>query len=112
MKQRYRLYRRGHNGRYYIQDNTTGKQESLGTSNRAEASRLFNAKNEASYQPAFSIHLARTYLVAGDPAIDTRTWQTVMDTMLSSKVNHAPRTPSQMLFHVVLKNVDRYNLVD
>jgi integrase len=92
MKQRYRLYRRGHNGRYYVQDNITGKQESLGTSNRAEALRLYSARNEASYQPAFSIHLARTYLVAGDPAIGTRTWQTVMDTMLSSKVHHAPRT--------------------
>jgi hypothetical protein len=29
MKQKFRLYRRGNSGRYYIHDDATGKQESL-----------------------------------------------------------------------------------
>jgi len=60
MKRKFRMYQRGLNGRFYIQDNTTGKQESLGTSDRTEALRLFHARNEAEYQPAFNVHwLAR-----------------------------------------------------
>ena len=47
MRQRFRLYRRGDSGRYYIHDDLTGKQESLHTSDRATATRLLHAKNEA-----------------------------------------------------------------
>lgn len=67
------MYQRGLNGRFYIQDNTTGKQESLGTSDRTEAERLFHARNEAEYQPAFNAQMARAYLVAGDAQISQRT---------------------------------------
>ena len=41
MRQRYRLYRRKKGGRYYIHDDATGKQDSLHTSDRAAALRLF-----------------------------------------------------------------------
>ena len=92
MKQQFRLYRRGGNGRYYIQDNVTGKQESLGTSDRAEALRLLNAKNEAAYQPALNTQLARTYLLAGDSAIGQRTWQLVIDALKKAKERTAVRT--------------------
>src|SRR5262245_60350681 len=85
MKQRYRLYRRGTNRRYYVQDNVTGKQESLGTSDRVEALRLCNAKNEAAYQPGINFQMARAYLVASDPAVGKRTWQMVMDAMVKAK---------------------------
>ena len=53
MTQKFRLYQRG-NGRFYIEDNATGKQESLGTSDKAGALRLLLAKNEADLQPAFN----------------------------------------------------------
>ena len=92
MKQRFRMYQRGLNGRFYIQDNTTGKQESLGTSDRTEALRLFHARNEAEYQPAFNVQMARAYLVAKDAQISQRTWQFVMDEMKRTKVKHAERT--------------------
>jgi integrase len=92
MKQRFRLYQRGGNGRYYVQDNTTGKQESLGTSDRAEALRLCSAKNEAAYQPAFNAQIAKTYLAAGDPEIGKRTWEVVMEVMKKSKEGTAERT--------------------
>ena len=79
------MYRRAASGRFYAQDNVTGKQESLKTSDRTEALRLLDAKNEAEYQPAFNAQLARTYLAAGDSAIGQRTWQLVMDTLLRTK---------------------------
>lgn len=52
MKQEFRLYQRGSNGRYYIEDNATGKQESLGTSDKAEALRLVMTRNESAHQEA------------------------------------------------------------
>ncbi len=62
MKQKYRLYRRGARGRYYAQDRISKRQESLGTCEKTEVTRLLNAKNESEYQPAFNAHMARTYL--------------------------------------------------
>ena len=85
MKQRFRLYRRAASGRFYAQDNVTGKQESLKTSDRTEALRLLNAKNEAEYQPAFNAQLALTYLAAGDKSIAGRTWQMMMDALLKAQ---------------------------
>ena len=78
MKQRYRVFLRPW-GVYYYQDLTTGKQETLKTRDKAEAYRLVAAKNENEGAPAFSLHLARVYWKAGDPAAARRTWQNVMD---------------------------------
>ena len=86
MKQRFRMYQRGINGRYYIEDNTTGKQESLGTCDKAEALRLVMAKNEADQQPAFNAQIARTYLAAGDPALAKRSWKEVMESFVAARV--------------------------
>ena len=85
MRQRYRLYRRKNGGRYYIHDDATGKQESLGTSDRATAVRLFHSKSEAVQQPAVNLQIARAYLAASDPQIATRNWQFVMDEMVKLK---------------------------
>jgi len=92
MKQKFRLYRRGASGRYYAHDNITGQQQSLGTSDRAEALRLLCAKNEAEFQPAFNAHLARTYLSAGDPQIVRRNWRWVMEALQKSKANWSKST--------------------
>ena len=73
MKQRFRLYRRNCGGRFYVQDGFTGKQESLGTTDRTEALRLLNAQ------------IARAYLLACDPAIRTRTWQTVITEIVKAR---------------------------
>jgi integrase len=85
MRQRFRLYRRGNNGRYYIHDDLTGKQESLQTSDRAAALRVFHAKNEATLQPSINLQIARAYLAASDPQISTRTWQFVMEEIVKIK---------------------------
>lgn len=84
MKDRYRLFRRGW-GTYYVEDLQTRKQETLKTRNKAEAHRKVAALNEAAIAPAFSLHLARVYWKAGDPAAAQRTWQTVMDEIIKLK---------------------------
>ena len=91
MKQRFKLYRRGNN-RFYAEETTTGKQSSLGTTDKAEANRLLHAKNEAAYQPAFNKQMAKTYLAAGDPRANTRTWQDVMNYLLQSKEGLCQKT--------------------
>lgn len=83
MRQKYRMFLRG--SVYWIQDNTTGKQESLRTKDRIEAKRLFHARNEACRQPIINMQIARAYLFVGDPESAKRTWQSVMDEIVKLK---------------------------
>jgi integrase len=85
MRQRYRLYRRKSGGRYYIHDDLTGKQDSLHTTDRTTALRLFHSRKEAEQQPAVNLQIARAYLAASDPHIATRNWQYVMEEMVKLK---------------------------
>jgi hypothetical protein len=64
MTKRFRLYRRGATGRFYIHDSVTGKQDSLHTSDRATAARLLHSRSEAEQQPAVNLQIARAYLAA------------------------------------------------
>ena len=90
MKNRYRAFRRGW-GVYYCEDTQTGRQESLGTADKHEASCIIHARNEAEQHPAFSLHLARVYWKAGDPAAGTRTWQFVMEEILKTRTGDTRR---------------------
>jgi integrase len=65
-------------GVFYVQDNLSGKQESLHTRNRADAERLLHAKNEAAQGPMLNRDLGRVYLSASDPDSTRRTWSAVM----------------------------------
>ncbi len=56
MKKFYRLFRR--NRRYYIEHVETRRQISLGTSNHAEAVRLWAARNEAAQAPGRQFRLS------------------------------------------------------
>jgi hypothetical protein len=85
MRKRFRLYKRKNGGRYYIHDEVTGKQDSLHTSDRATAVRLFHSRQEAEQQPAVNLQIARAYLAASDPQITTRNWQFVMDELVKLK---------------------------
>jgi integrase len=91
MKQRFRLYKRKKGGRYYIHDDVTGKQDSLHTTDRATAVRLFHSRQEAEQQPAVNLQIARAYLAASDPQIATRNWQLVMDEMVKLKKDETQR---------------------
>ena len=92
MKQKFRLYQRGSNGRFYIEDNDTGKQESLSTSEKSEALRLMMARNEAEQQPAFNAQIARTYLSAGNPTLAKRTWKEVMEAFIAARAQRREST--------------------
>jgi hypothetical protein len=72
---------------YWIQDNETGKQESLGTKESVEAERLFPARNEAHRQPMINLQIARAYLMVGDPEAARRTWRDVTGEIV--KLKHA-----------------------
>lgn len=84
MKTRYRLFLR-RKSVYYAFDNTTKTFESLKTKNKAEATRLLMALNEAGQQPAMNLGLARVYLKHSDPLVSTRTWQHVLDEIIKLK---------------------------
>jgi hypothetical protein len=85
MRPQFRIYRRKTGGRNYLHNDLTGKKESLHTSDRATAMRLWHAKNEAGQLPAINLQIARAYLAATDPQIAKRTWQNVMDEATSLK---------------------------
>jgi integrase len=63
----------------------TGKQDSLHTTDRATAVRLFHSRQEAEQQPAVNLQIARAYLAASDPKIATRDWEFVMDEIVKLK---------------------------
>ena len=90
MKQRYRVFLRPW-GVFYCEDLVTGKQETLKTRDKDEAYRIVAARNENEEAPAFSLHLARVYWKAGDPAGATRTWQYVMDEIPKLKKGNTRR---------------------
>ena len=84
MKSRYRLFLRRQSV-YYAFDNLTKTFTSLKTKDKAEATRLLVAMNEAGQQPAMNLSLARVYLRHSDPLVAQRTWQTVLDEIIRTK---------------------------
>ncbi len=85
MKNRFRLYRRKKGGMFYAHDSETGKQESLGTRDRAEATTLLNARNESFRAPQLNLHIAKAYLAGTDSGVSTRTWQDAFNAVIESK---------------------------
>lgn len=78
MKREYRLYKRS-NGNYYLHNNSSGVQRSLGTKDNAEAKRLLEAENQACQSPALNLELGKVYLRNADPKMVKRIWQDAMD---------------------------------
>lgn len=88
MKNRYRIYIRGkHSGGkvWWIEDNQTGKRESLRTTHKSEAQQMVLLRNQSHQQAAFHAQMARTHLLVSNPQAIERTWQSVMDSILSRK---------------------------
>jgi integrase len=84
MKRQYRLFQRN-NGIFFVQNNVTGKQESLKTRDKTVAARLFSARNEAHQQPAINVQIAKAYLAAADASFVKRTWAEVMAEFVKTK---------------------------
>jgi integrase len=85
MKRRFILYRRKRGGMFYVEDTETRKQESTGTRNRAEATALLNARNEAVRQPQLNRQIAKAYLAGTDSGISTRTWRDAFNAIIEYK---------------------------
>ena len=83
MRATFRLYRRGR--KYYCEHNETGQQESLHTCDKAAATRLLNARNEAAQMAGLNLQISRAYMVASDPKMPERTWQDVVDFIIGQK---------------------------
>jgi integrase len=81
-RQRYRLFRRK-NGTYYSFENDTGRQTSLFTKDRGEATGLLAAKNQATAQPILNVAMAKVYLSAKSPELLTRTWGELIEVMMN-----------------------------
>jgi hypothetical protein len=90
MAQRYRKFKRNW-GTYYAFDNVTGNSVSLKTRLRVEAERKVQAMNEAESQPQLNVQLARVYLNAANPKLGTRTWQEVMEHIVTKKSDETRR---------------------
>jgi len=84
MQKAYRMYRRERTGVYYLQNNQTREQQSLRTTDKAEAQRLLDAKNQAQQGLALNLQLGKTYITHADPKLATRTWQEAIDEMSSN----------------------------
>jgi integrase len=84
MKQTFGLVRRPW-GVFYLKNKITGVQTSLKTSDKHEAQRILQAHNETKSQPHFNLSLARVYMNGADPKLATRTWQEVMENIVSKK---------------------------
>lgn len=81
-----------------MHDNVTGKQESLGTTDRHEARRLSHAKNEAAHQPLLNVQIARAYLAASDSDAGTRNWQSAMAEIIRTKQRISTRQRYERAF--------------
>ena len=84
MKARYRLFLR-RKSVYYAIDDTTKPFTRFKTKHKAVSQRLLMAMNEAGYQPAMNLSLARVYLRHSDPLVSTRSWQHVLDEIIAIK---------------------------
>ena len=88
MKKRYRLVRRGERNTFYCFDTHTKKRETLRTSKAADARRLVDARNEAVRHPSMNLQIAQVYLQHADSALAARTWQEVMEKIISMKAGN------------------------
>ena len=77
MQNRFTLFRRG--TKFYCEEQTTGQQKSLRTSDEADARKTIQAKNDAVKLPLMNLVMAKTGLAAPDPKLVVRTWADVRE---------------------------------
>jgi hypothetical protein len=76
---------------FYLKNKTPGEQTSLTTCEKQEAQRLLQVHNESESQPHFNLALARVYINGADPKLITRTWQEVMEHIVTKKTDQTRR---------------------
>jgi hypothetical protein len=91
VKRRYHLFRRGHGVYCFLDTEKTNKPASK-QEIANDARILLNAQNEACWQPATNLEIARVYLNHSDPAFATRNWQQVIASCLFPNHPFPPNT--------------------
>ena len=89
MKPKFRLFRRGKT--FWCEDTESRRQQSLGTKNKADATRLLHGRNEAHAVPFANLQMARAYMMAADPKAPTRTWGDVFEEIIKLKHGETQR---------------------
>ena len=95
MSNRYRIYIRGKNSGgkvWMIQDNQTGKRESLRTTDKNEALEMLLLRNRPHKDAGFHARMARTHTLVSNPQNADRTWQSVMADVENDKTDKAGNT--------------------
>ena len=110
MKERYWLSKRG--PIYYSLDSETRERRSLGTSDRHEALKIIQAKNESSGRPALGFALAKAYIAAYDQTLVERTWQFVMDEYASRGQPQTQALRRRKLRNPAFKQIRHKKLVE
>jgi len=110
MKTKFWLCKR--KGIFFSFDSTTGKRESLHTSEREEAKQIIRAKNDAATQPAINISIAKAYLVGIDPKLAERTWAFVIQELCavkkeSTRLRREPQTQKHFTFAIGCCHINR-----
>jgi integrase len=86
MNERYQLIQRGERGGMcYCVDTETGLRSTLETKDRAAAERIVQHRNEALKNPQINHRTGMAYLSAVDPKLATRTWNDVMQDVITDK---------------------------
>jgi len=83
MKNAYRMFKRRNRPYYYIQNNRTGEQRSLGTADTKQAKKILDAEHDSRDNAALNYELGAAYLNHAAPEMATRTWQVAMDELCS-----------------------------
>jgi integrase len=71
---------------YYCFDTHTKTRATLKTSDKHEAQRFLNARNEAALQPMLNLQIARAYLFGSSDQIGTRTWKDAIIALTETKL--------------------------
>ena len=98
---RYRLFKKGAYGTFYIEDALTRRQTSLKTKDKKEAERLYQAHRECAEAPDRAYRVGMAYIGSIDPDAATRTWKQVVEAYAA---NHPEGSPTRYRIEIAGKD--------
>ena len=98
---RYRLFKKGAYGTFYIEDVLSRRQTSLKTKDKKEAERLYQAHCECAEAPDRAYRVGMAYVGSIDPDAATRTWKQVVEAYAA---NHPKGSPTRYRIEIAGKD--------
>ena len=98
---RYRLFKKGAYGTFYIEDVLSRRQTSLKTKDKKEAERLYQAHCECAEAPDRAYRVGMAYVGSIDPDAATRTWKQVVEAYAA---NHPEGSPTRYRIEIAGKD--------